>query len=166
MASITLQGNEIHTAGDLPQTGAAAPDFRLTNSELESVSLDHFQGSRLVLNIVPSVDTGVCAASAMRFSEEASKLDNAKILTISQDLPFALNRFCAAKDIDNIVMLSGFRDDSFGQDYGVTIQDGPFAGLYSRAVVVLDENHQVIYTEQVPEIAKEPDYDEVLKRLS
>ena len=166
MASITLQGNEIHTVGDLPATSQPAPDFSLTNAQLEDVSLESFKGTRLVLNIVPSVDTGVCAASAMRFSKEAQKLKNAKVLTISQDLPFALNRFCAAKDIDNVVMLSGFRSDSFGDAYGVTIKQGPFAGLYSRAVVVLDENHQVIYTEQVPEIAQEPDYDNVLELLS
>lgn len=166
MASITLQGNEIHTIGELPATSSPAPSFSLTNSDLEDVSLDAFKGTRLVLNIVPSVDTGVCAASAIRFNKEAGGLENTKVLTISQDLPFALSRFCAAKDVDDVVMLSGFRSDSFGEAYGVTIKDGPFGGLYSRAVVVLDENHQVIYTQQVPEIATEPDYDEVLKRLS
>lgn len=166
MASITLQGNEIHTVGELPATSKAAPAFSLTNASLEDVSLESFKGVRLVLNIIPSVDTGVCAASAMRFSKEAGALENTKILTISQDLPFAQGRFCAAQGIDNVVMLSGFRNDAFGDAYGVTIKDGPFGGLYSRAVVVLDENHQVIYTEQVPEIATEPDYDEVLKHLS
>lgn len=165
MATITFKGNDIHTSGELPSEGAA-PDFELVGQDLQVRSLADFEGTRLVLNIVPSVDTGICAMSARRFNEEATSLGNTKVLTISLDLPFAMGRFCAAEGIEDVVMLSGFRSTDFGGDYGVMMVDGPLVGLYSRAVVVLDENHQIIYTEQVPEIAQEPNYDDALAALS
>jgi thiol peroxidase len=165
MATITLRGNTIHTSGELPKTGEKAPDFRLTRSDLGDVSLKDFAGKRKILNIVPSLDTGVCAASARRFNQEAAKLQNVVILSISNDLPFAQARFCAAEGIKEVVSLSELRSREFGDAYGVRISDGPMAGLLSRAVVVLDENDKVLYTEQVPEIAQEPDYDKVLSAL-
>jgi thiol peroxidase len=165
MATITLQGNPIHTSGNLPAKGAKAPDFRLTRADLSDVSLGHFAGKKKLLNIVPSLDTSVCAASARRFNQEASKVPGAVLLTISCDLPFAQKRFCEVERIENVVALSEMRDRSFGDAYGVRIVDGPLAGILSRAVVVLDEHDKVLYTEQVPEIAKEPDYDKALAAL-
>ena len=162
MAEITLKGNKIHTAGALPARGAVAPDFRLTRGDLSDVSLKDFAGKKLVLNIVPSLDTGVCAASARRFNQEATALAGALVLTISNDLPFAQGRFCEAEGIKDVVMLSQLRDRAFGRAWGAEIVDGPLAGLLSRAVVVLDAAHKVVYTEQVPEIAQEPDYAQAL----
>ncbi len=165
MATITLKGTPIHTVGALPHVGAKAPDFALTKGDLSDVSLKDFQGKRKLLNIVPSLDTGVCAASARRFNQEAAKVPGAVILTVSCDLPFAQGRFCEAEGIKEVVPLSELRARSFGEAYGVRIADGPLAGLLSRAVVVLDEQDEVLYTEQVPEIVQEPNYDAALKAL-
>ena len=164
MASITLGGNPVKTSGELPKVGSKAPDFKLVNKDLGVISLSDFAGKRLVLNIFPSIDTPTCASSARKFNEEASKLDNTVIINVSKDLPFALGRFCAAEGLNNVETLSDFRS-SFGDDYEVTITDSPLKGLLSRAVVVADENGNVVYTEQVPEIAQEPNYDAALAAL-
>jgi thiol peroxidase len=158
MAKITLKGNPIETVGNLPAVGSKAPDFRLTKGDLSDVSLADFAGKRKLLNIVPSLDTGVCAASARKFNQEAASVPGAVMLTVSTDLPFAQKRFCEAEGIANVVPLSELRARAFGEAYGVRIQTGPLAGLFSRAVVVLDEKDAVVYTEQVPEITQEPDY--------
>ena len=165
MATITLKGNSIHTSGNLPVVGETAPNFVLTKANLQDVTLKDFEGKKKLLNIVPSLDTGICAASARRFNEEASKVEGAVLLTISADLPFAQKRFCEAEGIKNVVMLSELRSRDFGGDYGVQITDGPLAGLLSRAIVVLDTENRVVYTQQVPEIAQEPDYDKALAAL-
>ena len=165
MATITIEGNEIHTSGELPAVGSTAPAFRLTDGELNDVSLDDFSGKKKLLNIVPSLDTGVCAMSAKKFDEAASKHDDTVFLTISADLPFAQGRFCQAENITSVKTLSMMRSKNFAKDYGVLITDGPLAGISARAVVVLDENNKVLYTEQVPEIVQEPDYDKALAAL-
>ena len=165
MANISLGGNPVHTSGSLPQTGTKAPDFKLVKTDLSTVSLADFKGSQLVLNIFPSVDTGTCAASVRAFNEKASTLDNTKVLCISRDLPFAQNRFCGAEGLENVVSLSDFKDGSFGADYGLTVVDGPLAGLHSRVVVVIDEDGNVKYTEQVADIKDEPNYDNALAAL-
>ncbi len=162
MSTITLKGNPIHTSGSLPALGAKAPDFRLTKGDLSDVSLRDFAGKKVVLNIVPSLDTGVCAASARRFNQEAGGLPGTVVLTVSRDLPFAQSRFCEMEGLHNVVPLSQLRDRAFGAAYGVEITDGPLAGLLARAVVVLDAAHKIAYTEQVPEIAQEPDYAQAL----
>jgi len=166
MAKILLKGSPIETIGDLPAVNSMAPAFTLTKTDLSDVSLADFKGKRIILNIFPSIDTNVCAASARRFNEELNKLDNTVVFCISADLPFAHNRFCEAEGLKNIIPLSVFRAANFGRDYGVTIKTGPIAGLLSRAIVVIDENGKVIYTEQVPEIAQEPDYAAALKAVS
>lgn len=165
MSSVTFKGQSITTSGDLPQVGSDAPDFQLVRSDLSDVSLKNYAGKKKVLNIFPSIDTGVCATSVRKFNEKAGGLDNTAVLCISMDLPFAQNRFCGAEGIQNVEMLSAFRS-SFPRDYGLQITSGPVAGLCSRAVVVLDENSKVLYTEQVPEIGQEPDYDKALAALS
>jgi thiol peroxidase len=165
MATVTLNGTPTHTSGDLPATGSKAEDFTLTRGDLSDLSLSDFAGKRKILNIVPSLDTGTCAASARRFNEEIKKKENTIVLTISNDLPFAQQRFCEQNGIDSVVTLSQLRDRSFGKKYGVEIVDGPLAGLLSRAVVVLDESDTVRYTEQVPEITQEPNYDGALKAI-
>lgn len=164
MAKITLKGNPIETVGKLPEIGSKAPDFTLVKSDLSEVSLADYRGKELVLNIFPSVDTPTCAKSVRKFNEEASQLDNVKVLCVSADLPFAAGRFCGAEGIKNVDTGSSFRS-SFGQDYGVTIKTGPLSGVLSRAVVVIDEKGEVIYTEQVQETADEPDYDSALAAL-
>ncbi len=166
MATITLKGNEIHTIGDLPSIGSKAPNFRLVNSDLSDSTLEDFKGKKVILNIFPSLDTDVCAASVRHFNKAASELENSVVLCASMDLPFAHKRFCTTEGLDNVVTLSGMRNQDFGKDYGVLITDGPLAGLYSRAVVALNEDGEVIYTEQVPEIVQEPDYDAALNALS
>jgi len=166
MAQITFKGNPIHTSGTLPQVGTYAPDFNLTKSDLSSAALEGFKGKKLVLNIFPSIDTPVCAASVRRFNEEASKLEDAVVLCISRDLPFAQNRFCAAEGLKNVIMASEYRDSKFSDAYGVRIADGPLAGLLSRAIVVIDPTGKVTYGEQVPEIAQEPDYAKALAALN
>jgi len=165
MAAITLKGNKIHTVGDLPTVGSKAPDFSLVNSDLSDTTLADYKGKRVILNIFPSLDTDVCASSVRRFNLEAGKLDNTVVLCASMDLPFAHKRFCSNEGLDDVITLSGMRNQNFGNEYGVLIADGPLAGLYSRAVVVLDEDGTVIYTEQVPEIVQEPDYEKALNSL-
>jgi thiol peroxidase len=165
MAQTALKGTPVHTSGNLPSKGSAAPDFKLTKGDLSDVSLADFAGKKKILNIVPSLDTGTCAASARRFNEEVKKAGNTVVLTVSNDLPYAQSRFCEANSIDSVVTLSQLRDREFGAAYGVTIIDGPMAGLLARSVVVLDENNTVIYTQLVPEISTEPDYDSALKAV-
>jgi thiol peroxidase len=165
MASITLGGNPLSTIGNLPAVGSKAPDFELTGADMGKVTSADFKGKKVVLNIFPSLDTGVCAASVRQFNAAAAKLGNTVVVCVSKDLPFAHKRFCVAEGIDRVVTASDFREGNFGKDYGLTIAEGPFSGLHSRAVVVLDENGVVRYTEQVPEIAQEPDYESALKAL-
>jgi thiol peroxidase len=165
MASITLHGDAINTNGDLPAVGSAAPDFTLTTGELADVSLADFAGKKKLLNIVPSLDTGVCAISTKKFNDAVADHGNTVFLTVSADLPFAQGRFCEAEKLEAIKTLSTMRSASFAEDYGIKIVDGPLAGITGRAVVVLDESNKVIYTELVPEIAQEPDYDKALAAL-
>ncbi|MCK0165437.1 thiol peroxidase [Marinobacter sp. S6332] len=165
MSTVTLEGNPIELSGKFPQKGDTAQPFTLTNSGLEEVKLESWAGKRKILNIIPSIDTGVCAASTRKFNEKASGLDNTVVLVISADLPFAAARFCGAEGLKNVVTLSTFRNYSFQQDYGVAIQDGPLAGLCARAVVVLDEDNKVIHSQLVSEIHDEPDYDAAFKVL-
>jgi thioredoxin-dependent peroxiredoxin len=163
MAQITLKGNAINTIDQLPKVGSQAKDFQLVKNDLSIAKLSDFKGSKLILNIFPSIDTGTCAASVRAFNAKASALTNTKVLCISRDLPFAQARFCGAEGLENVITLSDFKDASFGNVYGLTITDGPLAGLHSRAVVVVDENGLVTYTEQVNEIVDEPNYEAVLK---
>lgn len=165
MSNVTLDGNPIDVTGKFPQVGDNAAPFTLTNSGLEEVKLESWAGKRKILNIIPSIDTGVCAASTRKFNEKAGGLDNTVVLVISADLPFAAARFCGAEGLNNVETLSTFRNYSFQQDYGVAIQDGPLAGLCARAVVVLDENDKVLHSELVNEIKNEPDYEAALKVL-
>jgi thioredoxin-dependent peroxiredoxin len=164
MAQITLRGNAINTVGELPAVGSPAPAFALTGSDLAPVSNDQFGGKPVLLNIFPSVDTPVCATSVRTFNERAAE-SGLSVVCVSKDLPFAQARFCGAEGIENVKTASAFRD-SFGEDYGVTIADGPFAGLLARAVVVIDTDGNVAYSELVPEIANEPNYDAALAALS
>ena len=164
MAQITLHGDVCHTSGNLPEAGSNAPDFKLTNNEMADVSLNDYAGKKKVLSIVPSLDTGVCATSTRTFNEKAAGMDNVAVLVISADLPFAQARFCGAEGIENVQTLSTFRSD-FATDYGIKIADGPLAGVSGRAVLVVDENNQVIHSQLVSEIAQEPDYDAVLNVL-
>jgi thiol peroxidase len=166
MAKITLKGTPIDTIGDLPKVGKKAPDFTLTKRDLSETSLENYTGKRIVLNIFPSIDTQVCATSVRRFNVEASKLENSIVLCVSADLPFAHERFCGAEGIDDVLSLSCFRSEAFGRDYGVKITSGPLTGLLSRAVVIIDESGRVVYTEQVPEITQEPNYEAALAILS
>lgn len=165
MATITLKGNEIHTNGDLPAVGSAAPDFSLTKGDLADVSLADFAGKRILLNIVPSLDTPTCATSTRKFNEQASQVEGAAILVVAADLPFAMGRFCTTEGIENVTPLSLMRSRKFAKDYGVLITDGPLAGITARAIVVIDAEGKVAYTEMVPEIAQEPDYDAALAAL-
>lgn len=158
MATVTLKGNAFQTVGELPAVGQKAPDFTLVKTDLSEVSLKDFAGSRLILNIFPSVDTAVCATSIRTFNKSASELSNTKVLCVSADLPFAAARFCGAEGIDNVATGSSFRSN-FGTDYGVSFSNGPLAGLLSRSVVVIDENGVVSYTEQVAETTEEPNYE-------
>ena len=163
MATVTLKGNPIHTSGELPAAGAKAPDFRLVGGDLQDASLATFRGKRKVLNIVPSLDTSVCATSTRKFNERASALANTVVLVVSADLPFAAKRFCTTEGLSNVVPLSMMRSKDFGRDYGVLIEDGPLAGLTARADVVVDERDQVVHAQLVPEIGQEPDYDAALR---
>lgn len=165
MASITLKGNQIHTNGELPAVGSDAPLFTLVGGDLSPIQASDLKGKKVVLNIVPSLDTGVCAASARYFNKAASEGLGATVLLVSKDLPFAQKRFCEAEGLENVIPASDFRDANFGDAYGTLIVDGPMAGLHSRAVVVVNEEGDVIYTQQVPEIVQEPDYDAVLEAL-
>ena len=165
MAQTALEGNPVNLAGDLPAVGSAAPDLRLTAGDLSDVTLADYAGKKKLLNIVPSLDTGVCAASTRKFNEAMAGRDDAVALVISADLPFASSRFCSAEGITNVVNLSMMRSRNFGKDYGVLIEDGPLAGITARAVVVLDAENKVLYTQLVPEITQEPDYDSALAAL-
>ncbi|GAA1490372.1 thiol peroxidase [Brachybacterium sacelli] len=165
MASITFQNTPVTTVGELPGTGSALPAFELVGADLSPVTSADLAGKRIVLNIFPSLDTGTCAMSVRRFNELAAGLENTVVVCVSKDLPFAQARFCGAEGIENVVTGSAFRS-SFGEDYGLTMADGPLAGLLSRAVVVTDESGKVVHTEQVAEIAEEPDYDAARAALS
>ena len=164
MSTIQFKGNPIHIVGDLPPTGTTAPNFTLVGDDLSDKSLSEFKGKYVVLNIFPSVNTGVCAASVRQFNKDAAALPNATVLCISKDLPFAQAQFCGAEGIKNVVMLSDFRTD-FGHQYGVQMADGPLKGLLSRAVVVINPEGQVVYEEQVPEITQEPNYEKALAQI-
>jgi thiol peroxidase len=165
MSTITFKGTPTTTCGTLPSIGSKVPSFVLTKSDLTDINQNSFTGKRIVFNIFPSIDTGICALSVKRFNKEASSLKNVVVLCISMDLPFALSRFCGAEGLNDVITLSAFRSGTFGKDFGLTITDGPLKGLLSRAVVITDEKGVVSYTEQVPEIAQEPDYESALKIL-
>lgn len=166
MAAITLHGNPFNTVGDLPAVGSAAPAFTLTGGDLGEKGCADFAGKTVVLNIFPSVDTPVCAAAVRQFNAKAAALADTEVLCVSMDLPFALGRFCGAEGLDKVTPLSAFRHPEFGAAYGVTVADGPLAGLFARAVVVVNKDGKVVYTELVPEIAQEPDYDAALKAIA
>jgi thioredoxin-dependent peroxiredoxin len=165
MASITLGGNPIHTSGELPKVGSKLADFKLVQNDLSIADLSTFAGKKLVLNIFPSIDTGTCATSVRKFNESASNLANTTVLCISRDLPFAQKRFCGAEGLENVVNLSDFQEGAFGKNNGLNIVDGPLAGLHSRVIIVVDENGVVTHTEQVGEIANEPNYEAALAAL-
>ncbi len=165
MAQVTLKGNPVNTIGELPTAGGLAPKFTLVKTDLSEVALSDFEGKKVVLNIFPSIDTGTCAMSVRTFNKSAAELENTVVLCVSKDLPFANARFCGAEGIDNVVSLSAFRDSDFQSRYGVEILDGPLKGLLARSIVVIDEEGQVVYTELVPEIVNEPDYESALKAL-
>lgn len=165
MAETKFKGNPVTTAGNLPVKGSKAPGFRLVKSDLGEMGPADLKGKKVILNIFPSLDTSVCATSVRRFNQLAAGMDNTVVLAVSKDLPFAHGRFCSTEGITNVVTLSGFRDTAFGNDYGVLMTDGPLAGLYARSVVVLGEDGTVTYTEMVPDIAQEPDYDAALAAL-
>jgi thiol peroxidase len=162
MAKVTLGGNPVSIVGELPVVGSKAPDFSLTNTGLADVSLKDYAGKKVILNIFPSLDTDVCANSVRKFNAEANNLENTAVLCVSVDLPFAQKRFCGAEGLDNVIPLSALRNRDFGKDYGVTITDGPLAGVFARSIVVVDEDGKVSYTQLVPEIKEEPNYEEAL----
>ena len=162
MAEITLKGNPIHTSGDLPSVGAAAPEFTLVGGDLSDVTLASFAGKKVILNIVPSFDTGICAISVQKFNEEAGSLDDTVVVNVSKDLPFAQGRFCESNKLEHVTNVSAFRCNGFGDAYGMTLTDGPLRGLLGRAVVVVGTDGNVAYSELVPEIAQEPNYDAAL----
>ena len=165
MAKITLEGKPIHTNGSLPRVGKIAPNFKLVDANLKTHQLKDYLGKRVVLNIFPSVDTGICANSVRTFNKAAAELQNVLVLNISRDLPFSFKAFCAHEKLDNVITLSEFRDANFSDAYQVLIMDGSFEGLMSRAIVVIDEEGKVTYTEQVPEIGHDPNFEEALKQL-
>jgi len=163
MASVLLSGKPVNTNGELPKVGSKAPDFKLTTTGLSIVTLSDFAGSRIVLNVFPSIDTPTCATSVRKFNADASKLENTKVLCISRDLPFAQKRFCGAEGLENVINLSDFNTGNFGKDYGLEFVDGAFAGLHSRAVIVIDENGIIRHTEQVANTSDEPNYESALR---
>lgn len=165
MAKVLFKDNTINTIGNLPTVGDTAPDFLLSKTDLSDITVNDFKGKRVVMNIFPSIETPVCSLSVKRFNTEVEKLENTEILCVSKDLPFAHARFNAEEDIKNVISVCELRDQSFGENYGVRIIDGPLAGLFARALVVMDENSKVIYTQLVPEISQEPDYDAVLNLI-
>ena len=165
MATITLGGNPVHTSGELPKVGSKLADFELVQNDLSIADLSTFAGKKLVLNIFPSIDTGTCATSVRTFNATASTLENTKVLCISRDLPFAQKRFCGAEGLENVINLSDFQAGTFGKNNGLEIVDGPLAGLHSRVIIVVDENGVVTHTEQVAEIAHEPNYEAALAAL-
>lgn len=166
MASVTLKGSPVSTNGELPAVGSIAPDFKLVDSALADITLANYAGKKKLLNIVPSLDTPTCATSTLKFNDFANAHDDTVMLMISADLPFAMSRFCSAEGADNVISLSLMRSKAFAKDYGVLIQDGPLEGITTRAVVILDADNKVIYTELVPEIAQEPNYDAAIAALS
>lgn len=165
MATVTHKGNPIHTSGELPAVGSKAPDFKLTGSDLVDVGLANFAGKVKILNITPSLDTGICALSAKRFDAEVAKLGGTVVLNVSRDLPFASSRFCKGEGLTTIIPLSEMRNRDFGKTYGVAIEDGVLAGLLARSVVVVDREDKIVYTQQVPEIGQEPDYGRALEAV-
>ena len=165
MANITLKGNSINTIGNLPEIGSKAVNFSLTAVDLSTKELSDFSGKKIILNIFPSVDTGTCATSVREFNKKASSLENTVVICISRDLPFAQARFCGAEGIENVIMLSDFATGKFGKDYQLEITNGPLANLHSRAIIVIDENQNITYTEQVSEIVDEPNYESTLKAI-
>jgi thiol peroxidase len=165
MATVTLKGNPFNTVGNLPAVGSKAPAFSAVKTDLSVCTLADLAGKKVVLNIFPSIDTGVCAMSTTKFNAEADKLENTVVVCVSADLPFALGRFCGAEGLENVVPVSIFRNPEFGSGYGVTFADGPLAGLLSRSVVVIDESGNVVYTEQVAETTEEPNYEAALAAL-
>jgi len=165
MAIIRHRGNQVRTSGELPVKNSQAIDFELVAENLDIVTLADFAGQKLILNIFPSIDTSTCAQSVRRFNEKVAALDNTKVINISRDLPFAMRRFCAAEGIANVVNLSDFKTGRFGKDYGVELLDGKMAGLHARAVVIIDETGQVVYSQLVSDISNEPDYETALNAL-
>ena len=165
MTQIMFKGNPLHTSGSLPQLGTIAPNFEIVRADLSPLTLSEFKGKKVILNIFPSLDTPVCATSVRKFNVEAAKLKNTVVLCISRDLPFAQKRFCAAEGIENVIVGSEYRNSSFSKAYGVQIVDGVLEGLFSRAVVVIDEQGKVLYAEQVPEISAEPDYAKAIAAI-
>ena len=165
MAKITFKGNPVNTSGDLPKVGTQAPDFSLVKGDLSEAKLSDYKGKNVVLNIFPSIDTGVCAASVRKFNKDAGSLKNTVVLCISADLPFASSRFCGAEGLENVVTLSTFRDSSFADKYGILMTDGPLKGLLARSVVVVNPEGKVVYNELVPEIAQEPDYSHAINSI-
>lgn len=163
MAKITLGGQPAATNGTLPQVGTEAPDFELVAKDLTTKSLNDFSGFTKILNIFPSVNTGVCATSVRKFNEKAASLTQTKVLCISRDLPFAQDQFCGAEGIENVTMLSDFKTGAFGKNYGVEITESAFSGLHARAIVVLDKNNKVVHQELVSEVGNEPNYEAALK---
>lgn len=165
MATVTLKGNPIHTLGELPSVGTHVPEFKVVKTDLGTLQTQDLKGKKVVYNIFPSLDTDVCAASVRKFNASASQLENTTVICVSKDLPFAHKRFCTVEGLTNVVSASDFRDGSFGNNFGVILTDGPLAGLLARSIVVTDESGKVIYTELVPEIVQEPDYEAALKAL-
>ena len=165
MANITLGGTPVNTIGNLPETGTKAVDFTLKAVDLSYKSLSDFSGKNIFLNIFPSVDTGTCATSVREFNKKAADLENTVVLCISRDLPFAQARFCGAEGIENVEMLSDFATGKFGKDYQIEFADGPFKGLHSRAIVIIDKKGNITHTEQVLEVADEPNYEAALKAI-
>jgi len=162
MAKITLKGSPVNTSGTLPEAGTMAPEFTAVKTDLSEIKLSDYRGKKVILNIFPSVDTGTCAASVRQFNKELQDMDNTVVLCISMDLPFAHARFCGAEGLESVEPVSVFRNPDFGTDYGLQIVDGPLAGLMSRVVIVVDEEGKIKYTQQVPEIVDEPNYEEAV----
>jgi thiol peroxidase len=165
MATVTLKGNPIHTIGELPLIGTQVPEFKVVKTDLSTLQAQDLKGKKVVYNIFPSLDTDVCAASVRKFNASASQLENTTVICVSKDLPFAHKRFCTVEGLNNVISASDFRDGSFGSSFGVVLTDGPLAGLMARSILVTDENGKVVYTELVPEIVQEPDYEAALKAL-
>ena len=165
MAKITFKGSPVNTSGNLPSKGSMAPDFKLVKTDLGELSLSELKGKTVILSISPSFDTGICATSVRKFNEYFAGKSDYAVLAITKDLPFAHGRFCTAEGITNVIPLSGFRDSKFGKDYGVEFIDGPFKGLYARCIIIIDKTGKIIYTQQVPETAQDPDYDAVYAAL-
>jgi len=165
METVYFKGTPVQTCGDVPEVGAKAPDFTLVTKDLAEINLADFAGKRLVLNIFPSLDTPVCAAGVRRFNKDAADLDNVTVVCVSMDLPFAMNRFCVAEGIDNVVTASAFRSPEFACNYGLRLSDGPLAGLLTRCVLIIDEDGKVIYRDLVDEITHEPDYEAAVNAL-